>query len=233
MKRATFKFVCAVLVFGVSSVATRQALAQFPCTCVLWQLYNYDNTNYLWYADYYQSACTDQPQVAYWYGSVTSWPQICSACQRWEDGRLVAAAGNAGSFPGMKTPILSTDKTPALSGKWAQYARVVTDSDIPFVRILANGNPHVAKVFLLALDVDGAKNDVANGPDRFIYVAEEVSDTTNVPVADAKTPVSSHPLSNERACYAYDCDFQIGTNVIHVLVLLAQPQPTQEPTPAK
>lgn len=233
MKRATVRSVCAVLCLFIIPVSAADNGSWSAQTCVLWPLYAYGGGVYLYYADYYPTACTDQPQVTYWYGSISDWPETCPSCQS-RDGSVATADGQAaGPFPGMHQPLRPGDDIQLPDGQASSFARAIVDDDIEFVKMADTaGNAHTAKVFLLAVDTDGAKSGVPTGPDRFVYVAEEVTGTIPA-TSKTVTATSSRACGSQRPYFVYDCTCAIGTNVIHVMVLLAPPQPTPEPTAAK
>ena len=79
----------------------------------------------------------------------------------------------------------------------------------------------MAKVFLLALDKDAVASGVPTGPDRFIYVAEEIVGTPPSG-ATVVTAVASRPLGPEVPCFAYDCTCKVGAGVVHVMTALAK-----------
>ncbi len=223
MKRHLLAVRFATLVFVISFAVVTEAYAQ-PYTCVLWPLYTGADGSTLYYSDYYPTACTDQPQVTYAYGGSVSWPQTCPMCFTAGTDDNDPKANNTADEPfrGLDQGLRPGDPIAIPSGKPTDNARVIVDNEIPFMAMVdLAGRRHVAKVFLLALDKDAVVSGVPTGPDRFIYIAEEITGTPPVG-ATVVTAVASRPLDREVPCYAYDCTCKVGASVVHVLTALVK-----------
>jgi hypothetical protein len=168
MKRALQFAVASCCLLTVSFSRAQQA--DSGKLCALWPIYSLGEYD-LFYCDYYPDAnCTQEPSAEYDYlAATTTSPCPCNDCIPREG---VTPRGSVGPIgPNDPYPKLST-----LPQEAQRKMKVLVDPELTFIDCRdADGNPYVAKVFLLLLQTQ-AKNKDYKHPPRFIYVAFETTD---------------------------------------------------------
>lgn len=188
-----------------------------PFTCPLWPFLVLSNGT-MYYCDYFPTACTDEPDVAFLVGDL-SYPCECgvegTCCQG-----VAFMRGNNIPYPGMVKPVPAGFVYQLPVGRAREFGKVLVDPSFSFVKFDANDHTIYAKVFTLSLDTEGAASGIpTNEYKRTIYLALESKEQP----ADAMpvSPVALDPESAKGRHFIYKAKVTLPSGEKRLVMILA------------
>jgi len=184
-----------------------------PCGCAQWPLLQLGE-GILYYADFYESTCDDNPLPSYVFGEY-DWPQFCPDCVSVTD--LAEATQR---YRGLESPISEEYVHKLPTGLARDYSEPV---DLPDLKVIqfksADGALVAAKVFVFKIYKQRLLQTSAKDEGREIAIAMQLKrQPSDLPVA-----VECTPLGNSQTCCAYSTFYDRGNRQrLPILVLMAR-----------
>jgi len=169
-----------------------------PWGCAQWPLVELAE-GIIYYADWYQTSCNDNPQACYVFGDY-DYPQICPDCVPGNDDDFLSHR-----FPGLSKPIAEDYVLSLPEGAARENSEPSETPDLKFIQIEdTQGALITAKVFAFRIYPRRLSGESATDSGRTIVVAMQMEgepDTQPVHLA-------SKPLETKTPCYAYSTVYE-------------------------
>ena len=184
-----------------------------PCGCAQWPMLQLGDA-ILYYAEFYESTCDDNPQPCYVYGDY-DWPQFCPDCVS-----ATELAESTRQYRGLDAPIAENYVHQLPAGPSRDYSKVIDMPDLQFIQFKgSDGNLIAAKVFVFKIYKQRLLASSTKDEGRMIAIAMQLDRAPSVLPAS----VECAPLGNPQTCCAYSTIYDRGLGQrLPILVLTAR-----------